>query len=88
VEIGIWGAALHWAGLAPNLSQAVYFSGSTYTTLGFGSDILPDSLNSITVVIALSGMFAIAWTTSVLMTMLGAFRPSRIRAMKKSHPDS
>jgi hypothetical protein len=66
----------------------VYFSGSTYTTLGFGSDILPDSLNSITVVIALSGMFAIAWTTSVLMTMLGAFRPSRIRAMKKSHPDS
>jgi hypothetical protein len=77
VEIGIWGLALHWSGLAKNLSEAVYFSGSTYTTLGYGSDILPDSQNAITAVIALSGMFSIAWTTSVLMTMLGGLRPKR-----------
>jgi hypothetical protein len=75
VEIGIWGLALYWSGLAKNLSEAVYFSGSTYTTLGYGSDILPDSQNAITAVIALSGMFSIAWTTSVLMTMLAGLRP-------------
>lgn len=77
VEIGIWGLALHWAGLAKNLSEAVYFSGSTYTTLGYGSDILPASQNAITAVIALSGMFSIAWTTSVLMTMLSGLRHKR-----------
>lgn len=77
VEIGIWGVALHWSGLANNFSEAVYFSGSTYTTLGYGKDILPDSKNAITAVIALSGMFSIAWTTSVLMTMLGGLRPKR-----------
>jgi voltage-gated potassium channel Kch len=75
VEIAIWGYALYWSGLAKNLSEALYFSGSTYTTLGYGSDILPESLNAITAVIALSGMFSIAWTTSILMSNIGAFRP-------------
>jgi uncharacterized membrane protein YjdF len=75
VEIAIWGYALYWCGLAKNLSEALYFSGSTYTTLGYGSDILPDSLNAITAVIALSGMFSIAWTTSILMSNIGHIHP-------------
>jgi hypothetical protein len=88
VEIAIWGYALYWSGLAKNLSAALYFSASTYTTLGYGSDILPGSLNAITAVIALSGMFSIAWTTSILMANIGAFRPSRRNpSRQKSTPD-
>jgi hypothetical protein len=82
VEISIWGCALYWSGLAKNLSEAVYFSGSTYTTLGYGTDILPESKNAITAVIALSGMFSIAWTTSVLMTMIGGLHPRRVPSEK------
>lgn len=88
VEIAIWGYALYWSGLAKNLSAALYFSGSTYTTLGYGSDILPESLNAITAVIALSGMFSIAWTTSILMSNIGAFRPTHgSPSREKSTPD-
>ena len=82
VEISIWGCALYWSGLAKNLSEAVYFSGSTYTTLGYGTDILPESQNAITAVIALSGMFSIAWTTSVLMNMIGGFHTRRVPTEK------
>ncbi len=88
VEISIWGYALFWTGLAKSLPEALYFSGSTYTTLGYGNDILPDALNAITAVIALSGMFSIAWTTSVLMGMLGPLRAQRAdSSRKKTAPD-
>jgi voltage-gated potassium channel Kch len=70
VEICIWGYALVWAGFVAGIGEALYFSGSTYTTLGYGNDILPGATNSITAVIALSGMFSIAWTTSSLMGMI------------------
>jgi len=75
VEIGLWGYALVWAGFLPTVAEAVYFSGSTYTTLGYGTDPMPGASNAITVVIALSGMFSIAWTTSALMSMLRDARP-------------
>jgi hypothetical protein len=84
LEITIWGYALYWSGLAKSLSEALYFSGSTYTTLGYGYDILPGSLNVITAVIALSGMFSIAWTTSILMGMVGSLHSG---FPKKSTPD-
>ena len=66
VEISIWGYVLSLTGLVPDLHKALFFSASTYTTLGYGKDIMPEAWNAITAVIALSGMFSIAWTTSFL----------------------
>jgi len=73
VEIGIWGYVLVWMELVENLEEAIYFSGSTYTTLGYGTDIMPESWNVLTTIIALSGMFSIAWTTSYLMNVIGKY---------------
>lgn len=86
VEIGIWGYALVWSGLVKDRAQALFFSGSTYTTLGYGSDIMPPAWNAITSVIALSGMFSIAWTTSILMNMIGMFHPHRREKLPPSQP--
>src|ERR1035438_9002448 len=35
-EIAIWGFFYLWRGCLPNSEAAFYFSGSTYTTLGYG----------------------------------------------------
>lgn len=70
VEIGIWGYALSLSGLVPDIQKALFFSASTYTTLGYGNDIMPQAWNAVTAVIALSGMFSIAWTTSFLIGMV------------------
>lgn len=82
VEISIWGIALVLAGLVPNFYEAAFFSGSTYTTLGYGKELLPGSWDTITVIIALSGMFSIAWTTSSLISMIAVFHPTRIHSPK------
>ena len=49
---------------SPTLAEAIYFSGSVYTSLGFG-DIVPVSSGRFLVVLeAVTGLVLIAWTAS------------------------
>ena len=87
-EIGLWAYVLSLTGLVPDFHKALFFSGSTYTTLGYGSDIMPLDWNSVTMVIALSGMFSIAWTTSFLMGLIGLFHNRHLASSTRSRPGS
>lgn len=78
VEIGLWGAAIHYFGLVRNLHDAIIFSGSSYTTLGFAPNVFPPGWELVTVIIAVSGMFAFAWSTAVLMGMIKDFQTARL----------
>lgn len=69
LEIYIWGFSLYYFGLIANEHQAMFFAGSTYTTLGFGTNPLPLSWDLVMVVIALSGMIAFGWSISILLGM-------------------
>ncbi|MBU3607428.1 hypothetical protein [Polynucleobacter nymphae] len=80
-EIILWGIALYALKLLPVLGQSILFSGSTYTAMGFMDDILPDGWKMLAVIIAFSGMFAFAWTASVMISMTKNFR----QAYTKSH---
>lgn len=73
-EILIWGTALYAFKLLPELGQSILFSGSTYTAMGFMEDILPYGWKMLAVIIAFSGMFAFAWTASVMISMTRNFR--------------
>ena len=35
-EIAVWGAFYYWQGGMPDIESALYFSGVTYTTVGYG----------------------------------------------------
>ena len=83
-EIVIWATALVMAGLSPSMSTALYYCGSTYTTLGYGSDPMANGRNAITVIIALSGMMTIAVTTSILMAQFARYHQSRRNAKAKA----
>jgi hypothetical protein len=39
-EISVWGAFYLWRGCLPNAEAAFYFSGTTYTTAGYGDVVL------------------------------------------------
>ena len=80
-EIILWGISIYALNLLPNLGQSILFSGSTYTAMGFMEDILPDGWKMLAVIIAFSGMFAFAWTASVMISMTKNFR----QAYTKSH---
>lgn len=40
-EILLWAGFYHWCDCLPDFSTAVYFSGVSYTTLGYGDIVLP-----------------------------------------------
>jgi hypothetical protein len=76
-EIVIWATSLVMTGLIDSMTMALYYCGSTYTTLGYGSDPMANGRNAITVVIALSGMLTIAMTTSILMSQFSRYHEIR-----------
>ena len=88
-EILLWGFALFWLSLLSALGQSILFSGSTYTAMGFMEDILPDGWKMLAVIIAFSGMFAFAWTASVMISMTKNFRQAYTKLhMKKLNVSS
>lgn len=82
VEILLIGFVIHAFGLIPNIHQAVVFSGSTYTTVGFGPDPLPEHWQLVMVTIALVGLLTVAWTTSVLFAMATQAHSALVDAKK------
>jgi len=78
-EIILWGVALYLFKLLPNLGESILFSGSTYTAMGFMDDLLPSGWKMLAIMIAFSGMFAFAWTASVMISMTKNFRQAYTR---------
>lgn len=74
LEIVFWAFALIYIGLLDRPVEALLFSGSTYTTIGFEGDILPDHWKNMAFLVAFSGMLTFAWSTSVLISMTQSFR--------------
>lgn len=73
-EILIWAVFLLGLGLVSNPIEAILFSGSCYTTVGFIGDILPLGWKSLAFFIAFTGLFSLAWTTSVMINMTNTYQ--------------
>jgi ion channel len=73
VEIIVWGLALLRLGLVVKAADAIYFCANAYTTMGYGTVDLSYQWRNITPVIAISGLFTFAWTTSSLVTMVQSY---------------
>lgn len=71
LEIFAWAAALVSSGLVANWRMAGFFAGNTYTTVGYGTIILPDGWKMLTPIIAISGLFTFGWSGSVLVDLVG-----------------
>jgi hypothetical protein len=69
-EIVLWAYALIWLGLIVHPTDAIYFCANAYTTLGYGTVDLGASWRNISPIIAISGLFTFAWTTSVLVSIV------------------
>ena len=73
-EIVLWCFFLLFLGLIDDAVQALLFAGSCYTTVGFVTDILPAGWKSLAFFIAFTGLFSLAWTTSVMIGMTNAYK--------------
>lgn len=76
LQIAIWAWLLHVAGIVTNPHTSILFSGSTYTTVGFANDTLPLQWQLLAIIMAVSGLFAFAWSTSIMYTLSQQLYPS------------
>jgi hypothetical protein len=69
-EIVLWSVALSRLGLIVKAADSFYFCANAYTTMGYGTVDLTTQWRNITPVIAISGLFTFAWTTSSLVALV------------------
>jgi hypothetical protein len=70
LEIFLWASALVYMGLIPSWRIAGFFAGNTYTTVGYGSMVLPIGWEMLAPLIAISGLFTFGWSGSVLVDLV------------------
>ncbi|MFO1132446.1 MAG: hypothetical protein U1E16_10625 [Hyphomicrobiales bacterium] len=65
-QIYIWSLFLYYPGIMDSMPSAGLLAGSTYTTVGFADDTLPMRWQLLEVIMAVTGLFAFAWSTSIM----------------------
>ena len=71
IEVLVWAVALIAVGAIPLFRDAYYYVAVTYTTLGYAEGTLPAQWRILAPMMAMSGVFAFGWTTSVLFAVVG-----------------
>jgi len=79
IEIGVWAGVYYWQRCLPDFETSLYFSGATYTTLGYGDVVLPQSWRLAGVLESLTGMLLLGWSAAFFFTVVSRFFNLRIR---------
>lgn len=82
-EVVIWAAFFYfWTGGMPNASTAYYYALLEYTTLGSSLN-LPLHWRLLEGLIAIAGVLAFAWSTSILLTLAQSFQEQQLLALEQ-----
>lgn len=82
VEIFIWAAALVSFGLVATWGLAGFVAANTYTAVGYGAFLVPESWRMLQPFLALSGLFSIGWSVSVLVEIVRGSQEVKNAALK------
>lgn len=70
VQIWIWGLFYLVMGELPDLETALYYSTSTFTTVGYGDVVLSDQWRLLSSFEAANGMILFGWSTAFIFSMM------------------
>jgi hypothetical protein len=71
-EAIVWALFLAWIGGLPDLETAMYFSLTSYTTVGYGDVVLPPRWRLLGPIEAAVGVLMLGWSTGILIAVIGA----------------
>lgn len=81
VEVGAYAVLYQWVAGISDFETALYFSGTTFSTLGYGDVVLPGDRRFLASVEGLLGLILIGWSTAILVTvttrLLGSNAPEK-----------
>lgn len=70
LEIAVWAVFYRWQNCLPDLETAFYFSGTTYTTVGYGDVVLPQSWRLLGALEGLTGILMCGLSTAFFFTVV------------------
>ena len=70
VEAGIWAGFYRIAGVLPELETAIYFSITSYTTMGYGDVVLPARWRLLGPIEGAVGILMFGWSTAILVAVI------------------
>ena len=71
-EAIVWALFLVWIGGLPDLETAMYFSLTSYTTVGYGDVLLSPRWRLLGPIEAAVGVLMLGWSTGILVAVIGA----------------
>lgn len=83
-EVVVWSAALKFGAIVGDWSSAAYFAANCYTALGEPFS-LPRAWRIVPPIIGISGIFAFAWTASVLVNFVARYNELRADILGRAH---
>ena len=83
IEISVWGFFYFWSGCLPDAESALYFSGVTYATIGYGDLVLPKVWRMLGPVEGLTGILMCGLSAAIFYTVLGRIYSVCAQAKRK-----
>jgi len=82
VEAGTWAGFYRIVGVLPELETAIYFSMTSYTTVGYGDVVLPAPWRLLGPIEAAFGILMFGWSTAVIVAAVTKIGHRLIRGME------
>jgi len=82
-EITVWALFYLWAGCLPDAESALYFSGVTYTTIGYGDLILPKPWRLLGPIEGLTGILMCGLSAGLFFALASRIYASRPEEKRK-----
>jgi hypothetical protein len=88
VEISVWGLFYFWQDCLPDAEAAFYFSGITYTTVGYGDLVLPKPWRMLAPLEALTGILMCGLSAGLFFAVVSRWISSWMRRQTELERDS
>jgi len=87
-EAVVWAIFFVWVGALPDVERAAYFSLTSYTTVGYGDVLLPESWRLLGPLEAAVGVMMLGWSTGILVAVIGIIHRRLFMSIRlQSEPD-
>ncbi|MFM8673452.1 MAG: potassium channel family protein [Vulcanococcus sp.] len=86
VDILLWALLFKGLDLMPTLETSMYFSGVTFTTVGYGDLTLPKCWQLLSVGLAVNGLLLAGWSTALLVFLVQRAMELRLQNQSKPGP--
>jgi hypothetical protein len=82
VEMAVWATAYVVAGIWPDFETALYYSITSYTTVGYGDVIPPVSWRLLGPIEAAVGILMLGWSTSIIVAAVQRMYNARLSSAR------